>query len=60
MTSFEKRIPSQWTPDETFSYLAMFSNARDWDPGVLEADRLDSGPAKRASAKDSPAEGSRP
>src|SRR6185437_9712675 len=43
MASFEKQIPSQWTPDETFSYLAMFSNARDWDPGVLDADRLDSG-----------------
>jgi hypothetical protein len=46
MASFEKQIPSQWTPDETFSYLAMFSNARDWDPGVLDAERLDSGPIR--------------
>jgi Polyketide cyclase / dehydrase and lipid transport len=49
MASFEDRIPSQWTPDETFSYLAMFSNARDWDPGVLEANRLDSGPVRTGS-----------
>ncbi len=49
MASFEKRIPSQWTPEETFGYLAMFSNARDWDPGVLDAERLDSGPIRIGS-----------
>jgi hypothetical protein len=49
MASFEKRIPSQWSPEETFSYLAIFSNARDWDPGVLDADRLDSGPVRVGS-----------
>lgn len=49
MASFEERIPSRWTPEQTFSYLAMFSNARDWDPGVLEADRLDNGPVRAGS-----------
>ena len=41
--------PSEWTQEATFSYLAMFSNARDWDPGVLDAERLDSGPVRVGS-----------
>ncbi|HET7014507.1 MAG TPA: SRPBCC family protein [Streptosporangiaceae bacterium] len=49
MASFEKRISSRWTPDETFSYLAMFSNARYWDPGVLDAERLDTGLVRAGS-----------
>ncbi|SRR5579871_5611025 len=49
MANFEKRIPSAWSPDETFDYLAMFSNAKDWDPGVLDAERLDSGPIRAGS-----------
>lgn len=34
---------------ETFGYLADFSNAAHWDPGVLAAERLDSGPVGTGS-----------
>jgi len=34
---------------ETFAYLADFSNAASWDPGVLTAERLDSGPVSAGS-----------
>jgi carbon monoxide dehydrogenase subunit G len=30
--------------DETFAYLADFSNAAEWDPGIVEARRLTSEP----------------
>jgi hypothetical protein len=49
MASFETKIPSGWTADETFSYLAMFSNAKDWDPGVLDAERIDTGQVRAGS-----------
>lgn len=29
--------------EEVFAYLKDFSNAREWDPGVAEAERVDSG-----------------
>jgi hypothetical protein len=31
---------------ETFGYLATFSNAADWDPGVLSGEQLDPGPVR--------------
>ena len=30
--------------DDAFAFLADFSNAASWDPGVAEAERLDQGP----------------
>ena len=35
--------------DETFAYLADFSNAAEWDPGVAEARRLTPGPTSVGS-----------
>jgi Polyketide cyclase / dehydrase and lipid transport len=49
MASFEATIPSRWTADDTFGYLAVFSNAKDWDPGVLDAERLDAGRVQAGS-----------
>jgi hypothetical protein len=43
LARYEATIPSSWTADDTFSYLADFSNAERWDPGVLLAERLDAG-----------------
>ena|ERR1700722_5876117 len=40
MADFVATISSRWTAEETFSYLADFSNAERWDPGVLTAERL--------------------
>jgi dehydrogenase/reductase SDR family member 12 len=36
----QSRRPAQ----DTFDYLAIFSNAAEWDPGVLAARQLDPGP----------------
>ncbi len=46
MAIFTAEIESRWTADETFSYLADFSNAEQWDPGVLQAERLDNQPER--------------
>jgi hypothetical protein len=40
MANFAATIGSLWTDKETFSYLADFSNAQQWDPGVISAERL--------------------
>ena len=44
MATYEATIESGWTAEETFGYLAVFSNAQEWDPGVLAGDQLDPGP----------------
>jgi hypothetical protein len=49
MALFEATIGSDWTADDTFSYLAVFSNAGQWDPGVLEGEQLDPGPVRVGS-----------
>jgi len=36
-------------PDEVFSYLSDFSNTLEWDPGVVEAQRLDDEPIAAGS-----------
>ena len=43
MATYEATVDSAWTADETFDYLADFSNAEHWDPGVLAGERLDAG-----------------
>lgn len=37
-------IDAAGTPEEVFDYLADFSTTAEWDPGVVEARRLDEGP----------------
>ncbi len=49
MASYEATILSAWTADETFRYLAVFSNAARWDPGVLTGEQLDAGPVRVGS-----------
>jgi hypothetical protein len=46
VATYEDTIQSSWTADETFGYLAEFSNAGQWDPGVLEGSQLDPGPVR--------------
>jgi polyketide cyclase/dehydrase/lipid transport protein len=41
---YHATVQSQRPPAETFDYLATFSNAADWDPGVLADEQLDPGP----------------
>jgi hypothetical protein len=52
MARFVTEIESVLPPDEAFAYMADFSNARVWDPGVSRAERLDEGPIRVGSAFD--------
>lgn len=44
MAHYQTTIESRRSVGETFGYLATFSNAVDWDPGVLAGEKLDPGP----------------
>ncbi len=44
MAYFDTTIATSAEPDVAFRYLADFSNAAEWDPGVPRARRLDEGP----------------
>jgi len=44
MARYRTIIESTKSPDEVFDYLADFANAKEWDPGVMEGERLTSGP----------------
>lgn len=44
MTRLYETLDTPLPIDEAFAYLADFANAREWDPGVATAERLDPGP----------------
>ncbi len=44
MATYRATVSSTWSPGDVFEYLATFSNAAEWDPGVLSAERRDAGP----------------
>jgi hypothetical protein len=44
MARYQATVQSPRPPEETFAYLATFSNAAEWDPGVLAGEQLDPGP----------------
>ena len=37
MARYRTTVHSTKSPEEAFDYLARFSNAREWDPGIVEA-----------------------
>ena len=43
MARYQATVPSHRPAAETFAYLATFSNAAEWDPGVLAGEQLDAG-----------------
>jgi hypothetical protein len=43
MASYRARVASPLPPAEVFDYMARFSNAVEWDPGVTEATEVDPG-----------------
>ncbi len=49
MARYRTTIHSRWSPEAAFSYLADFSHSATWDPGVLEASRLEEGPVREGS-----------
>jgi Polyketide cyclase / dehydrase and lipid transport len=44
MARYQAIVQSRRSAAETFAYLATFSNAVSWDPGVLAGEQLDPGP----------------
>jgi carbon monoxide dehydrogenase subunit G len=49
MARYLATVISQRPAEETFAYLAVFSNAADWDPGVISAEQVDPGPVQRGT-----------
>jgi len=45
MATYSTQIDATRGQDEVFEYMATFANAREWDPGVTEAEALTPGPA---------------
>ena len=55
MARYTATVDSPHAPSEVFAYLSDFSSAEEWDPGVVEAERLDDAPVtdgQRVSARD--------
>jgi hypothetical protein len=44
MARYQVTVTSTRSAADTFAYLATFSNAATWDPGVLAGEQLDPGP----------------
>jgi Polyketide cyclase / dehydrase and lipid transport len=44
MATYSTQIEAAGGQDEVFEYLATFSNAREWDPGVVDGEALTPGP----------------
>ncbi|MGO9582567.1 MAG: SRPBCC family protein [Acidimicrobiales bacterium] len=49
MSTYRTEISSCWAPADAFEYLARFSNAAKWDPGVVEGEDVDEGPPGQGS-----------
>ena len=50
MARYTASIDSRLTPAAAFAYMASFDNAKEWDPSVIEARRLDSGDLRLGSS----------
>ena len=49
MAHYHATVESRSSASETFGYLATFSNAAEWDPGVHAGEQLDPGPVRVGS-----------
>ena len=49
MARYQATVDTHRPPETVFAYLSDFSNAQDWDPGTVEAERLDHGPIAEGS-----------
>jgi Polyketide cyclase / dehydrase and lipid transport len=43
MARYRASIDTLWTPHGAFAYLSDFSTSAEWDPGVVEAERVSAG-----------------
>jgi hypothetical protein len=46
---YRASIDTPWTPAEAFVYLSDFSTSAEWDPGVVEAQRVGAGPVSKGT-----------
>ncbi|MGI8571484.1 MAG: SRPBCC family protein [Solirubrobacteraceae bacterium] len=44
MAGYRASLETQRGGEDAFAYLSDFSTSREWDPGVVQAQRLDDGP----------------
>ncbi len=49
MTTLNERIETDLQLQDAFDFIADFSNAAQWDPGVASAVRLDAGPIREGT-----------
>jgi len=49
MARYQATVESRSPAAETFGYLATYSNAAEWDPGVLAGEQLDDEPVRTGS-----------
>ena len=49
MTTLDERIETDLLLQDAFDFIADFSNAAQWDPGVASAVRLDAGPIREGT-----------
>jgi len=49
MARYKAAVATPRPIDEVFAYLSDFANTLEWDPGVVEAQRLDDGPIAAGS-----------
>jgi carbon monoxide dehydrogenase subunit G len=49
MAHYNASVDTSRPPDEMFAYLSDFSSTREWDPGVIEAERLGDAPVQQGT-----------
>jgi len=52
MAHVVKTMTTAWSPEQAFAYMADFSHAAEWDPGVAAATRVDGEEVGRGTAFD--------
>ncbi len=49
MAHYNASLDTPRPPDEMFTYLSDFSSTQEWDPGVIEAERLGDAPVREGT-----------
>jgi hypothetical protein len=49
MAHYNASLHTARSPEDTFAYLSDFSTTAEWDPGVLEAERLGEAPVREGT-----------
>ena len=46
MARYRATVTTDWSPQQTFAYMANFANSAEWDPGVVSAEELTDNPLR--------------